>query len=62
MPSTIISNKETTITNKNANGTLPGSQIKIQTTPLKNWKEYQKILFRIAFIFFISLSIPNSVE
>jgi len=26
------------------------------------WREYQRILFRIAFIFFISISIPNSVE
>ena len=26
------------------------------------WKSWQKIAFRIAFIFFISLSIPNSVE
>jgi hypothetical protein len=28
----------------------------------KQWKEYQKIAFRIAFIFFICISIPNSVE
>ncbi|MEI9920186.1 MAG: hypothetical protein WDO14_15535 [Bacteroidota bacterium] len=28
----------------------------------KPWKSYQKILFRIAFIFFIAISIPNSVE
>lgn len=26
------------------------------------WKGYQKILFRIAFVFFISIAIPNSVE
>ncbi|MET0298713.1 MAG: hypothetical protein ABW036_03095 [Flavitalea sp.] len=30
--------------------------------PAKGWKNYEKILFRIAFIFFIALSIPNSVE
>lgn len=29
---------------------------------LPAWKEYQLILFRIAFIFFIALSVPNSVE
>ena len=28
----------------------------------KSWKSYQKIAFRIAFIFFIAISIPNSVE
>lgn len=28
----------------------------------KAWKEYQKILFRVAFIFFICISIPNSLE
>jgi len=27
-----------------------------------SWKEHEKILFRIAFIFFIAISIPNSVE
>lgn len=26
------------------------------------WRGYQKVIFRIAFIFFISISIPNSVE
>src|SRR6187200_3325887 len=26
------------------------------------WKAYEKILFRIAFIFFIAISIPNSPE
>ncbi|HEX8528659.1 MAG TPA: hypothetical protein VF646_01505, partial [Cytophagales bacterium] len=26
------------------------------------WKGYQKVLFRIAFIFFISISIPNNAE
>ncbi|HEY9261076.1 hypothetical protein, partial [Chitinophaga sp.] len=26
------------------------------------WKEYQLILFRMAFIFFIAISIPNSIE
>ncbi|WP_028297387.1 hypothetical protein [Olivibacter sitiensis] len=26
----------------------------------KNWREYQRILFRISFIFFIALSIPNN--
>lgn len=29
---------------------------------LPAWKEYQLVLFRIAFIFFIALSVPNSVE
>lgn len=29
---------------------------------LSNWKEHQKIAFRIAFIFFVSISIPNNVE
>lgn len=29
---------------------------------LPAWKEYQLILFRIAFIFFIAISIPNSIE
>lgn len=28
----------------------------------RSWNEYQKIAFRIAFIFFICISIPNSVE
>ncbi|MDJ1506241.1 hypothetical protein [Xanthocytophaga agilis] len=31
-------------------------------TRLSNWKEYQKIAFRIAFIFFVSISIPNNAE
>ncbi|MDJ1472516.1 hypothetical protein [Xanthocytophaga flava] len=29
---------------------------------ISNWKEYQKIAFRIAFIFFVSISIPNNAE
>ncbi|MFY0255689.1 hypothetical protein ACDQ55_17230 [Chitinophaga sp. 30R24] len=29
---------------------------------LPAWKEYQLILFRIAFIFFIAISVPNSAE
>src|SRR5688572_29941677 len=31
-------------------------------THLPAWKEYEKVLFRIAFIFFIAISIPYSVE
>ena len=30
--------------------------------PPKPWKTYERILFRIAFIFFVSISIPNSPE
>lgn len=30
--------------------------------PISAWKNYEKIAYRIAFIFFISLSIPNSLE
>jgi hypothetical protein len=33
-----------------------------KNTAPKEWKSYQKIAFRIAFIFFIAISIPNSVE
>jgi hypothetical protein len=32
------------------------------TMTVKEWKPWQKILFRIAFIFFICISIPNSPE
>lgn len=35
---------------------------KSQKATITTWKEYQKISFRIAFIFFIAISIPNSVE
>ncbi len=30
--------------------------------PAKEWKSWHRVLFRIAFIFFISISIPNSPE
>jgi hypothetical protein len=33
-----------------------------QHTPVAAWKPYEKILFRIAFILFITISIPNSIE
>ncbi|MEC5144447.1 hypothetical protein [Chitinophaga sp. 212800010-3] len=36
-------------------GTLPETQ-------LPAWKTYQLILFRIAFIFFIAIAVPNSIE
>src|SRR6187402_1127005 len=29
---------------------------------LRKWTQYEKILFRVAFIFFIAICIPNSVE
>lgn len=40
----------------------PAANLQDRELSLKNWKEYQRILFRIAFIFFICLAIPNSVE
>ena len=33
-----------------------------ETIPAEAWKPYERILFRIAFIFFIAISIPNSFE
>jgi len=33
-----------------------------KSAELKKWKSWQRLLFRIAFIFFISISIPNSPE
>ena len=35
---------------------------KTEQAPAPVWKEYQRVLFRIAFIFFIAISIPNSLE
>ena len=44
----------------NGNGKVTAAST---TTPVATtWTSTQKILFRIAFIFFISISIPNSVE
>jgi hypothetical protein len=43
-----------------ASGAPPAINAPLSQLPA--WKEYQLILFRIAFIFFIALSVPNSVE
>ena len=40
----------------------PVVQTKEEVKQAITWKPYEKILFRIAFIFFIALSIPNSPE
>jgi hypothetical protein len=34
----------------------------LRTTAYRPWKEYEKFAFRVAFIFFISLSLPNNPE
>lgn len=34
----------------------------VNSLPAKTWKTYQKILFRIAFVFFVVMSIPTSTE
>lgn len=41
-------------------GVPPAAEAPLSQLP--PWKEYQLILFRIAFIFFIALSVPNSIE
>jgi len=38
------------------------SEAKAHNASVYNWKPYQKILFRVAFVFFISMSIPNSLD
>ncbi|QNF35814.1 hypothetical protein HUW51_11615 [Adhaeribacter swui] len=43
-----------------AAGNEIGTPANITATP--EWKTYQKVAFRIAFIFFVCLSIPNGVE
>lgn len=43
-----------------ASGVPPAVNAALAQLPA--WKEYQLVLFRIAFIFFIALSVPNSVE
>lgn len=40
----------------------PAGLVEEKKLALPLWREYQRILFRVAFLFFISLSIPNSVE
>lgn len=41
----------------------PAGKVTIgQPASTKPWKPWQKVLFRIAFIFFVSISIPNSPE
>jgi hypothetical protein len=39
--------------------TIPTTEPLLSQRP---WKEYEKIIFRIAFIFFISICIPNNIE
>jgi hypothetical protein len=34
----------------------------VNEQPVKTWKPYQKVLFRIAFVFFVGMSIPMSGE
>lgn len=42
--------------------TAPAQVVEPTTVPRQPWvwKEYQKILFRIAFVFFVAMSLPNS--
>lgn len=45
-------------------GELPGSSDTVNSTPHgpQHWKNWQKIAFRISFIFFVAICIPNSPE
>jgi hypothetical protein len=54
-----------TIVTEPTNTALPGNTYSLQTEAIKKpaaWKTYQKILFRIAFIFFVIMSIPWNGE
>ncbi|MDQ4140892.1 MAG: hypothetical protein M3142_10240 [Bacteroidota bacterium] len=48
--------RPTTFATGNDNGTISNAPV------IAEWKTYQKVAFRIAFIFFVCLSIPNGVE
>jgi len=50
------------IANKDTESKLTMSTNGIATTDITRWKSYQKVLFRVAFIFFILMSIPSSKE
>ena len=62
MPSTIETVHKAPVAHTNGHQVKADDRVSENKTAIKNWKEYQKILFRIAFIFFISISLPNSVE
>ena len=51
-----------TITDKEVMSKEPTSNNGLATTNIAKWKAYQKVLFRMAFIFFILMSIPSSDE
>jgi hypothetical protein len=38
------------------------ASVTVNEQPVKAWKTYQKVLFRIAFVFFVVMSIPTSAE
>jgi hypothetical protein len=53
---------ETTPVAKTVNGNGQAHAIETTTTVATAWTNWQKILFRIACIFFVAISIPNSAE
>src|SRR5215213_9425528 len=61
MSSTIKTLQEAPVATSHASDSKPAAYSEEQKSSVHYWKGYQRILFRIAFIFFIALSIPNSV-
>lgn len=54
--------KEPAVRNGHSHKAEPAADAAKIPDPARAWKGHERILFRIAFIFFIVLSLPNSVE
>src|SRR4051794_5210635 len=62
MSSTIEILQKAPVASAHASNAKTATNIEEPKASINNWKGYEKVLFRIAFIFFIAISIPNSIE